>query len=122
VSTPAVDESIQELEDRFGPLYDLAVLARYCQVRRSQLRRALESAGVPIIEVGRKQLVPQELAEKALGLDFAEVLLEIHRNEQWMRRQELDARGRRKTTREYAKEMGNLAREALQSIPSADKR
>jgi hypothetical protein len=122
VTTPAVAQSIQELEDRFGPLYDLGVLARYCQVRRSQLRRALESAGVPIIEVGRKQLVSQELAEQALGLDFAEVLLEIHRNERWMRRQEFDANGRRKTTREYAEEMGALAREGLQSVPSADKR
>ena len=119
---PAVEQAVRELEERIGPLYDLAALARYCQVRRPQLRRVLERAGVPVIEVGRKQLVSRELAEQALGLDFAEVLLEIRRNEEWMRHQESDADGRRKTVGQYADEMGAIAHRALHGLAAADQR
>jgi hypothetical protein len=107
------ERTVQELEERVGHLYDLAELAKFCRVRRPQMRTALERAGVPIIQVERKQLVPQELAAKALGLDFAELLVEVHRNEQWMTRQETDAGGRRKTVAEYAEEMSALVRQAI---------
>jgi hypothetical protein len=113
VSVSAVQDTVRELEERIGPLYDLAALATYCQVGQPQLRRALERAGAPIISIGRKQLVPREIAEKALGFDFAEVLLEINRHERWMQQHEVGANGQRKTAAEYAEEMSAIARQAL---------
>ena len=122
MSVPVVEQTIRELEERFGSLYDLAALAKYCQVGRAQLRHVLERGGVPTIEVGPRQLVPRELAERALGLDLAEVLVEIHRNEQWMRQQEFAPDGRRKAVREYAEEMDGMARDALNRTVDPDER
>lgn len=119
---PPVEQAVEELEERIGHLHDLDALARYCQVSRRQLRRALERAGVPVIEVGRKQLVQRGLAEQALGLDFAELLLEIRRNEAWMRQREFDADGRQKTASEYAEQMSAIAIRALQASVEADDR
>ena len=122
MSAPTAEQTVQELEQRMGPLCDLAGLAKYCQVSRVQLRHILERDGVPIIDVGRKQLVPRDLAEKTLGLDHAETLMEIHRNAEWMRERELTTGGRRKTVREYADEMDVLAANALNSLAAADDR
>ena len=116
------EKTVQELEERIGPLYDLAALAGYCQVGRPVLRRALQRAGVPVIEVGRKQLVPREIADKALGLDFAEVILEIYRNQEWIRRQEYAGDGRRLTVGEYAEKMSRMARRALKATPRPEAR
>lgn len=120
VGVLAREQAVLELEERLGALYDLAALARYCQVSRPQLRHALEQDGVPIIEVGRKQLVPRVLAERALGLDLAETLMEIHRNEQWMLRRELRRDGRRRSVHDYAEEMDAIVARALDSASESD--
>lgn len=118
----AIDQTAQNLEDRIGRLYDLGALAEFFHVSRRALRRRFQQEGIPVIEVGRKHLVQQELVDKALGLDFAELLLELRRNEAWMRERELHADGRRKTVVEYAQEMSAVARQALQATAEADQR
>ena len=109
-------DTARDLEERFGALYDVAALARFCGVSSRTLRRALEEAGVPVLTVGRKRAVVRELAERALGLDRAEVALEIERNESAMRQLEQDPDGTRKPVGEFAAESAARARAALEAV------
>jgi hypothetical protein len=112
-------ETARELEERFGGVYELNALARFCGLSSRALRQALERAGVPVLAFGRKQAVLRELADSALGLDRAEVALEIKRNEAAMRRLELRPDGRRKTVAEVAAESSARARAALEAVDAA---
>ena len=103
----------RDLEERFGGVYDVAALARFCGPSRRALREALKRAGVPVLEIGRKRIVVRELADRALGLDRAELAIEIKRNEESMRRLEHRPDGSRKTVAEYAAETGAMGRQAL---------
>lgn len=109
-------DTTRELDGRFGGIYDLGALARFCGVSNRTLRRALEQAGVPVLTIGRKQAVVRELAERALGLDRAEVALEIERNDTAMRRLEHRPDGTRKTVAEFAAESSVRARAALEAF------
>jgi hypothetical protein len=120
--SPGADQAVRDLEQRIGQLYDLDELANFLHVGRRAMRRTLQQEGVSIIELGRKQLVQRELAEKALGLDFAELQLDLHRNEAWMREREIHADGRRKSVAEYADEMSATARQVLRAVPQAEQR
>ena len=106
----------QELEERFGAVYDLAALAKFVGVSSRSLRETLEGSGVPVLEIGRKRIVVKELADRVLGLDRAEWAIETKRNEEAMRRLEYRADGTRKTVAEYAAESSARVREALKEI------
>jgi hypothetical protein len=109
-------DTARELDERFGGLYDLGALARFCGVSSRTLRRSLEEAGVPVLTVGRKHAVVRQLAERALGLDRAEVGLEIQRNEAAMRGLERRPDGTLKPVGEYAAESSARARAALEAF------
>ncbi len=106
-------DTLNQLHERFGDLYDLAALARFCGVSSRAMRQGLERAGVPILTFGRKSAVVRELADRALGFDRSEVALEIQRNEAAMRQREFRPDGTRKTVAEFAAESSAQAREAL---------
>lgn len=109
----AAEATGRDLEERFGAVYDVAALAKFCGLSSRALREALERAGVPVLEIGRKRIVVKELADQALGFDRAELALEIKRNEEAMRRLEYRPDGTRKTVAEYAAQTGAIARRAL---------
>jgi hypothetical protein len=93
---------VRDLKERFGAFYELGALSRSIGVSQKVLEAALEEAGVPMVTVGRKRAVVRELADRALGLDRAEVALEIKRNADAMRRAECRTDGTRKTVAEFA--------------------
>ncbi len=108
------EQTAQDLQRRFGSMYDLATLARFCGVKASALREQLEQSGVPVLDIGRKRIVVRELADRVLGLDIAETFMEIKQNEEAMRRLEYLEDGTRKTVAEYAEESSARVREAIE--------
>jgi hypothetical protein len=113
-SSDATNATRRDLEQRFGGVYDLSALAQFCGVSTRAIHQALEEAGVPVLTIGRKRAVLRELADKALGLDRAEVVLEIKRNEEAVRALELHPDGTRKSVAQFAAETSAMAREALE--------
>jgi hypothetical protein len=118
----ASSDTTRDLQERFGGVYDLGALAQFCGVTTRTLRQSLERAGVPVLNVGRKQAVVRELAERALGLDRADVALEMARNEDAMRRLEWRADGSRRSVAEFASSSSERARAALEAFGASGTR
>jgi hypothetical protein len=112
------NETLADLERRLGSLYDLTGLAKFCRVSRRGLRLALEEAGVPLIRVGRKELVVKEHADRALGLREAAVALDSLRDEEAMDRREYRPDGTRKTVQEFAAESDARVAAFLAATPA----
>ncbi len=69
---------------------------------------------MPVLEIGRRRIVVRELADRVLGLDLAEAMIEIKQNEEAMRRLEYREDGTRKTVAEFAEESSARVRRALE--------
>jgi hypothetical protein len=94
----------------------VAGLAQFLHTTPQALVDWFDEVGVPVLAAAATRLVPAELADRAIGLDVAEVALEIARNEAEMRRREFRPDGSRKTVEEYAAEVDARAQAALKEF------